>query len=125
MDAAEESEEFSVRKMVRLRGDTAARAEYWADRIGRENGSKFSFNAFVATAVENEVARRNGVMVDADNIVTGRLNQMADAVTALSHQVEAMRALIDAQYASLMRLSQGDSILTDDPTLLSGEYEEA
>lgn len=117
---ASDSDVDHVRRMIRLPNDVAERAKYWADKVTRESGSNLSFNAFVALAVENEVARRNGVMVDAENVVTGRLNQVADAVTELAREVGSMRTMMDANYASLMRLSQGDSILTDDPVLTRG-----
>lgn len=105
----------TVRKTVRIPSETEARALFWADRINNSSTSSFSFNDFVTQALENEVARLSGVVVDADNMITGRLNQFADAQQALVDEVAALRRVMQTSYASLLQLGQGDSILTDDP----------
>lgn len=105
----------TVRKTVRIPEVTEARALFWTDRINNSSTQSFSFNDFVTQALENEIARLSGVVVDAENMVTGRLNQLVDANQALVGEVISLRRIIESSYASIMQLGQGDSILTDDP----------
>lgn len=105
----------TVRKTVRIPEVTEQRALFWTDRINNASEQSFSFNDFVTQALENEVARLSGVVVDQDNMITGRLNQFADAQAALAGEVASLRRMLETSYASLLQLGQGDSILTDEP----------
>lgn len=112
----------TVRKTLRVPVVTSERAEFWAQRLSDRTGGRISLNDFIVTAVENEIARLNGVVVDAENMMTGRMNQLADAVQSLSEEMEATRNIVQNSYAGLMRMAQGESILSDD---LAAEAAEA
>ncbi|PZU04665.1 MAG: hypothetical protein DI630_00685 [Gordonia sp. (in: high G+C Gram-positive bacteria)] len=93
--------------------ETYERAKFWAMREAEVAGTPPSFNDFVSTAVENEIARRSGVEIDADNILTGRINQMADAMKSMETQLDAMGRMLATTFSTLIELARGDSILTD------------
>ena len=77
----------------------------------------------MTTAVENEIARRSGAEIDTDNILTGRVNQMADAVKSMETQLTAVTTMVQTTFSTLIELARGDSILTDAPDEDDGELD--
>lgn len=115
--------EGTVRVTVRMPGETAERAKYWASRDADELGEAVSLNDFIALAVENEIARRAGELIDVDNILAARIGQLADAQAALATSVDAMSTVVTTSYASIVRLARGDSVLADVDESEDGELE--
>lgn len=103
-----------ARPTIRMNLETYERAKFWAGRDAEAAGTPPNFNDFVCVAVENEIARRSGVEIDADHILAGRINQMADAVKSMESQLDAMGALVRTTFSTLIELARGDSILTDE-----------
>lgn len=102
-----------ARPTIRLNLETYERAKFWTSRDAEAAGTTPNFNDFVTTAIENEIARRSGVEIDADNILTGRINQMADAVKSMETQLDTMGRMLQTTFSTLIELARGDSILTD------------
>lgn len=94
--------------------ETYERAKFWANREAEISGTPASFNDFVSIAVENEIARRSGAEIDTDNILAGRINQMADAMKAMESELNAMTKIVTTTVSTLIELARGDSILTDE-----------
>lgn len=103
-----------ARPTIRMNIETYERAKFWAARDAEAAGTTPNFNDFVSTAVENEIARRSGLEIDADNILVGRINQLADAVKSIETQVQATNSMVGSTFATLIELARGDNILTDD-----------
>ena len=122
--ATEGKEKVSVaRPTIRMNLQTYERAKFWASREAEAAGTTPNFNDFVSAAVENEIARRSGVEIDADNILTGRINQMADAVKSMETQLDAMSSMVRTTFSTLIELARGDSILTDATDEEDGELD--
>ena len=96
-----------VRRAVRLRQDTDQRASYWADR---EN---ISVNEFIAEAVEEKIARKNGDY-DLPTLEQARLNQLIDQMASLSTNVANLQSVTTSGFDALMGLTRGDNYLLDD-----------
>lgn len=112
--ATESKDKVSVaRPTIRMNLETYERAKFWASRDAEAAGTPPNFNDFVTVAVENEIARRSGVEIDADNILTGRINHVADAVKSMETQLDAMSSMVRTTFSTLIELARGDSILTD------------
>lgn len=123
--ATEDKDKASVvRPTIRMKLETYERARFWAAREAEAAGTTPNFNDFVSTAVENEIARRSGVEIDADNILTGRINQMADTMKSMETQIEAISTMVRTTFSTLIELARGDSILTDAPEDEDGELGE-
>lgn len=123
---ASESKDNSVaRPTIRMNRETYERAKFWAGRDAEAAGTTPNFNDFVTTAVENEIARRSGMEIDVDNILAGRINQLADAVKSIETQVAASNTMVRSTFSTLIELARGDSILTDADEDESGELGQA
>ncbi|MCZ4580416.1 hypothetical protein O4158_15195 [Gordonia amicalis] len=112
-----------ARPTIRMNMETYERAKFWASRDAEAAGTTPNFNDFVTTAVENEIARRSGAEIDTDNILTGRVNQMADAVKSMETQLTAVTTMVQTTFSTLIELARGDSILTDAPDEDDGELD--
>jgi len=120
----ESKDKVSVaRPTIRMNMETYERAKFWASRDAQAAGTTPNFNDFVTTAVENEIARRSGAEIDTDNILTGRLNQVADAVKSMETQLTAVTTMVQTTFSTLIELARGDSILTDAPDEEDGELD--
>lgn len=104
----------SVRVTARLAAETKGAAEFWAARDTDETGERITLNDFIDIAVQNEVARRAGMLVDVDHIMAKRIEQLADAQQALAVQVDAIVKLLETSYSSLLGMARGDHMLTDE-----------
>lgn len=113
-----------ARPTIRMNVETYERAKFWAARDAEAAGTSPNFNDFVSTAVENEIARRSGVEIDANHILAGRINQMADAMKSMETQLDAMSTMVRTTFSTLIELARGDSILTDAPEDEDGELGE-
>lgn len=114
-----------ARPTIRMNLETYERAKFWASRDAEAAGTPPNFNDFVTTAVENEIARRSGVEIDADQILAGRINQMADAMKSMETQLDALSSMVGTTFQTLIELARGDNILTDSLEDEDGELGEA
>lgn len=102
----------TVRTSLRLDRTTHERAMFWAQRSSVSSGIKTSFNDFVASAIENEIARLSGAEIDADHILTGRINQLTDAIKAMQSELRSM-STTNTVFSQLIDMARGDSVLMD------------
>ena len=99
------------------------KAAFWAEHRGSQLGSKVSINDFLIDAVTNEIARCAGAQIDADHILTARMNQLTDAVLSLESQVDAINRMVTSSFSDLIELARGDNMLTDAPLHDDGELD--
>lgn len=97
---------------------------FWAERVSARDGIKTSFNDFVAGAIENEIARLSGAEIDAEHILTARINQLTDALKAMQSEMNSMNATTGTVFSQLIEMARGDSVLMDAGTDDDGELDE-
>lgn len=102
----------TVRTSLRLDRTTHERAMFWAQRVSARDGIKTSFNDFVASAIENEIARLSGAEIDADHILTARINQLTDAIKSMQSELRSM-STTNTVFAQLIDMARGDNVLMD------------
>jgi len=108
------SSEKTVRLTVRLPVTVKGQAEFWAAQDSDAVGGHLALNDFVALAVSNEVARRAGKLIDVDNLLAKRIEQLADAQAAMSVELETIGTAVTSSYSSLIGLARGDGgVLVD------------
>lgn len=106
------------RTNLRLHAETAARAEFWADREG------ISYNAFVTEAIEEKIARHSGVIVGEESLILSRLNELIDATNWTGNELMSMMQIFTTVMDQFTVMARGDNFLLDDERLdtnLDGE----
>lgn len=103
----------SVRVTVRMDSDTNERVKYWAERKG------MSVNEYILEAIDHMIRFENRDY-DLPSAEIGRLNQLMDQITSLSHNVHSLEIVTTKGLDSLMRLTRGSNYLLDEDTDISG-----
>lgn len=91
-----------VRTTLRIPGDTSARVEYWASKLG------VTETDFMVDAVEEKIARMNGDY-DLPTLEQARLAQLLDQVKSLAVTNEQLEVVITKGFDSLLGLARGDN----------------
>lgn len=102
------------RTNLRLHAETAARAEFWADREG------ISYNAFVTEAIEEKIARHSGVIVGEESLILSRLNELIDATNWTGNELMSMMQIFTTVMDQFTVMARGDNFLLDDDRLDTG-----
>ena len=103
------------RTNLRLHAETAARAEFWADREG------ISYNAFVTEAIEEKIARHSGVIVGEESLILSRLNELIDATNWTGNELMSMMQIFTTVMDQFTVMARGDNFLLDDERLDTGD----
>ena len=100
------SERITKRVTLRLSEEDYERLSYWADRKG------FSVNEFVPVLLDRYVDIENGDY-QLPTLEAARMNQLLDAVTAMSRNMESLTSIVVSGFDSLLQLSRGDNYLLE------------
>lgn len=87
-----------------LLDDDVQRVEYWAARRG------ISINEYIHDAVIEKIKRENKDY-DLPTMEIARLNQLIDAMTVLSTNVQSLESIVTSGFDSLIGLTRGDNYL--------------
>ena len=80
---------------------------YWATQ------HQCSVNEYLKDAIESAIKRENGDY-DLPTLEQQRLNQLIDAMTVLSSNVQSMEQIVISGFDSLLGLTRGDNYLLED-----------
>ena len=114
-DTKSENKSAYKRTNLRLHAETAARAEFWADREG------ISYNAFVTEAIEEKIARHSGVIVGEESLILSRLNELIDATNWTGNELMSMMQIFTTVMDQFTVMARGDNFLLDDERLNTGD----
>lgn len=114
-DTKSENKSAYKRTNLRLHAETAARAEFWADREG------ISYNAFVTEAIEEKIARHSGVIVGEESLILSRLNELIDATNWTGNELMSMMQIFTTVMDQFTVMARGDNFLLDDERLDTGD----
>ena len=101
------SNKSSNRVTACLTDDDFERVKYWAEKKG------MSINDFVRYSIDLAIKRENKDY-DLPSLEAARLNQIIDALNALTFNTAALENIVTSGFDSLLRLTRGENYLLDD-----------
>lgn len=94
------------RVTVTLDDDSYERLKYWAAK------NNMSINEYLKEAYLTKIRMENEDY-DLPTLETRRLNQIVDALTTLSHNVQSLESVTTSGFDSLLGLTRGDNYLLE------------
>lgn len=86
--------------------ETLEKVQYWAKK------REVSQNVYLREALEEKLKRENGDY-DLPTLEIQRLNQLIDAMTSMSQNLESLERVVVSGFESLLGLTRGDNYLLD------------